>query len=383
MLAFHLYYFQLQILTSIWIPAVKGALPLAPYTQDDTLNDTFKETSKELQKSERRKQDISGAKGQGNRQIKGFWTASPKWMWVNEEINVSLSVEESESILSKYKNGTITFMGDSQMGRLHKILLSQFGSCTPLNQMIKRCGIVEKYLGLKLRKKWIAPNMTRLEGPIAHGLFNHGCNDMSAASWGRQICMARSKGPSSITTEFLGVEFCRDVEMQNQLFGTTQESVVHYLQGLSSRPSLIVVNSGLHEVAAVERATRLELKFRTWRAEAFRKFCKAWGNIYERNLRWYLGLITRHLPGVPVVFLSTSLMHGNSTGKNAGKNILIRHFNERAARVVRKLGLHMLDVMPVLDNEECQPLFTDGIHLATVYYKVVLNLLLRLLDTIL
>ena len=320
--------------------------------------------------------------------IRGFWTKSPTWTWINVGFNSSLPPNITESIFTQFSNGALTFIGDSQMLALYSKLMQRFHSCKSLNTKVEKCGQVTKYLGLKQRTIWKPPNRSRLEGPIAYGLSNPGCTDMAGGEWGRQVCMTRIDGGIPVTTEYLGVEFSRDLEMQNEIFDTTQESVISYLQNLTVRPSVILMNEGLHEVVAIDWASDIEQKFNEFRSTnftSFLDFCQHWADVYEINLRWFLGLITSRLPGIPVVFISTSLMQGNEGGKNPGKNILIRHFNEKAASIMSSLGQNMVDVTPLLDNEECQPLYTDWIHLAEhsgVYYDVVWDLVLRRLEVI-
>jgi hypothetical protein len=174
------------------------------------------------------------------------------------------------------------------------------------------------------------------------------------------------------------MEFCRDVAMQSELFSTTQENVIYYLKHSRIPPSWIVFNSGAHEVALIDRISGIEKKFEASNGTEFLAFCRLWGDIYEKNLNWILNLLLS-MNGVRVLFITTSLVQGNRKGP---KNILIRHLNERAALVIETLKQHILDVTPLLDNEECRPLYTDSIHLQQVYYKAVVEMILQRLHAI-
>ena len=97
---------------------------------------------------------------------------------------------------------------------------------------------VANYLGVSRIGNWTTPNMS-VEGPT--GNVNHfgnvkpWCSDCSS-------CVARY----CATSEYIPVEFARDVEIQAQGLPTTQHVVGDYLSKSPQR--LCIVNAGLHDM---------------------------------------------------------------------------------------------------------------------------------------
>jgi hypothetical protein len=198
--------------------------------------------------------------------IEGYWSHS--WKWINKGCQHQLTLKESMLYLSTYMEGKIVFIGDSQMRSLRASFQSLYpnGNCKEdSKQRAGRCGIVKKYFRLKEPSVWVPPNHTLLEGPISHGLQNPDCNDMRS-TWGVHRCKAPATG-SAAALEFLGVEYARDVEMQNALFNTTQDSAIHCLRRSADRASAIVVNTGIHDALLVSSQLCPDLETRIFSRE--------------------------------------------------------------------------------------------------------------------
>ena len=264
--------------------------------------------------------------------------------------------------------GKMVFMGDSQMKNLGGSFISLFqqGNCKEdKTKRTDRCGIVSNYFRLPEPRVWVRPNHRLLEGPIAHGLQNPGCNDMKS-TWGLYRCGAPAVH-SSVSLELLGVEFARDVEMQNALFNSTQESTIHYLVNSTDRVSVVVVNTGLHDALVVPKLCP-DLETRELPpGTSLREFVRPWVDLYEGNLRWYLTLMRQQLPGVPILLLTTSLMRA-SEAKHRRTNAMIRDMNARAAAVAGGLGIESVDVQPLLDSGRANLLYTDNVHAGAQKY---------------
>ena len=143
---------------------------------------------------------------------------------------------------------------------------------------------------------WQIPNFTKGEGPLAFGLLNPYCTDCygcdsEIVQWtimpqdSTDMCPVQRKyihhdtytGPSS--GGFLSIEFARDVELQTNKYGTTQENLIsHYvaqywnhpmrLQYAFGRP-ICVVGTG-HNDARIPNNTL---------------------PIYLHNIQWYMDLL--------------------------------------------------------------------------------------------
>ena len=221
--------------------------------------------------------------------------------------------------------------------------------------------------------EWRAPAWSLLEGPIANGLENHGCTDMRSAGSTSFQC-------EKVAIEFLAVEFTRDVEVQAGPYATTQEALAHYLRNLSSpAPAAVVINTGIHDVALVDKAVgglnKLPLADG---AAAFAAFARPWADLYERNLAVHLARMAAGLPGVPVVFVMTSPLRP----EHVRRNLLIEAFNARAARVAARLGVLTVDPWPLLRAPRALKLYRDRIHASlgdNIYYHVLWGHIMRLL----
>ena len=184
--------------------------------------------------------------------IQGYW--SHEWTWINEGCEHRLTVNESMHYLSSYMKGKMVFVGDSQMRGLRGSFFKLFktGECTEnTEKRVQRCGIVSEYFGLTKPIVWERPNHTLLVGPIGNGWLNPGCNDMRSI-WGSYQCEVPAT-QSAVSMEFLGVEYARDVEMQNTLFDSTQESAINYLRTSTDNVSVLLVNTGVHDVFIMHR----------------------------------------------------------------------------------------------------------------------------------
>ena len=109
-------------------------------------------------------------------------------------------------------------------------------------------------------------------------------------------------------------------------------------------------------------------------------FARRWGEVYEGNLRWYLGLLRKALtpqpPRVAPQFLlvTTSPMRA---AENSVKNAIIDELNTRATRVMRMLGHDVLDISHMLRSDSAQSMYTDRVHAVAPYYTAVVDLIAR------
>jgi hypothetical protein len=209
-------------------------------------------------------------------------------------------------------------------------------------------------------------------------LQNPGCNDMKS-TWGMHRCELPVTR-STLALECLGVEYARDVEMQSTRFKNTQDSVIHYLRNSPDRVSAIVVNTGVHDAFIVSSKLCPDLETRALQpGTSLDELLRPWADLYEGNLRRYLGRMRKQLPGAPILFLTTAVMRaaGGNRTENRRINALIRAMNARAARVAGGLGIELVDVQPLLDSERANELYSDRVHAHahnSAYYAAVRDL---------
>ena len=169
---------------------------------------------------------------------------------------------------------------------------------------ISRCNLNVPF-GLDTRKDgvWFPPT-DGLEGPTAVGLEQHYCSDCRGCGTRLLHCVpyrvddARAavaklnpdKQLSLIYGGNIGIEFARDVELQSDLFPTTQENVAYFLQQEFNNPDHLaiwekptcLVNTGHHDVT-ISGLTQEQ---------------------YIENVRWYLELLAEQCQHI--VWLSTT-----------------------------------------------------------------------------
>ena len=155
-----------------------------------------------------------------------------------------------QSVINTKNGRQILFMGDSTMYKLWKeARVFQKRQSFPSRMIAtSRCDWLKSF-GIKPSKVWEKPNLTK-EGPAAYGLENHWCTDCSGCN---SHVLFIKEGPDSqiLLTDYIAVEFSRDVEMQSDLGNTTQETISRYLLLQNKFYSLCVMNEGAHDQALV------------------------------------------------------------------------------------------------------------------------------------
>eukprot|EP00173_Palmaria_palmata_P001041 Plantae.Rhodophyta-Palmaria_palmata.ctg1547.p1 GENE.Plantae.Rhodophyta-Palmaria_palmata.ctg1547~~Plantae.Rhodophyta-Palmaria_palmata.ctg1547.p1 ORF type:complete len:469 (-),score=28.09 Plantae.Rhodophyta-Palmaria_palmata.ctg1547:282-1688(-) len=144
-------------------------------------------------------------------------------------------------------------------------------------------------------KEWIRPSAS--EGPMMHGLQNPFCQDCMGCNSNFLECTVSDTQATAITTSsssplcslnnntqvdlshggYVSVEFARDVEVQSDLYTTTQENMIHYLKSSWNSERLVqefgrpvcVVSTGIHDVTIPNMTMP----------------------IYLENVEWYLNLL--------------------------------------------------------------------------------------------
>ncbi|CAG2217231.1 unnamed protein product [Mytilus edulis] len=111
-----------------------------------------------------------------------------------------------------------------------------------------RCNLIS-YLGQQKRSNWTKPSST--EGPVGYGLTHPFCTDCSGCNSALFNC-------GEIKTEYISVEYARDVEIQSTIGNTTQEAVSLYFN--SNFTNVCVVNSGFHDMVLPALTDRLYVK---------------------------------------------------------------------------------------------------------------------------
>ena len=194
------------------------------------------------------------------------------------------------------------YAGDSTMkklllnGRVHetqqtapKDFIEKSGSFECFKKEGQRCERNLVFdLPFRTNHTWFPPG--KLEGPLLYGRENPYCTDCAGCFSRIMLCEPvpnqpkpdiEKMSPSEIynwtyATHF-GMEFARDVEIQTDMFPTSQENVAHYLHQTWNRPAILetwekpicVINTGHHDVI-IETMTQ---------------------ELYVENVRWYLRLM--------------------------------------------------------------------------------------------
>ena len=221
---------------------------------------------------------------------------------VSEQIDASL-LRTSAVPLEQHR---WLFLGDSTMSRLFANygLKRHFIDTAPIRKVCPqyscnqistgRCNTNEVFqLARRQDGQWSSPDYTRGEGPIKFGMENPYCQDCSGCDSAlltcanpqvtTESCFHGNNNTTTAATDrgiyggYISVEFARDVEVQTDLFNTTQENLALYLEREWNSPSLVedfgrpicVVSTGNHDVA-IPNITK---------------------TAYLLNVQWYLHLL--------------------------------------------------------------------------------------------
>ncbi|XP_063404450.1 uncharacterized protein LOC134687921 [Mytilus trossulus] len=142
---------------------------------------------------------------------------------------------------------SVVFLGDSCMYRLFLVILGKKRPCK-VQKQADRCNLIS-YLGQQRRSNWTKPSSE--EGPVGYGLTHPFCTDCSGCNSALFSC-------GEIKTEYISVEYARDVEIQSTIGNTTQEVVSLYFN--SNFTNVCVVNSGFHDMVLPALTDQLYVK---------------------------------------------------------------------------------------------------------------------------
>jgi hypothetical protein len=302
-------------------------------------------------------------------------------------------------------------LGDSQTYRLFTHLNKLLGSCEN-EKMGGRCEDMN-YLKMsreEMREWWQSarpvgssdgseegpgavpgtPLPADDEGPVAYGLHNlgHGCRDCQGVSELKPCSAAQVLTPSprspllyfqcdarlsvcrdktgifstaQMEVEYLAVEFTRDVSLRSPDHATTQEAIAAYLA--DRKVDYVVFNTGLHDTALKDSSPAS----------------------YARNLRAYVALLRRRLPGARLLWIATSAVRPDMQPdiyRNVTTNDKIHAYNAVAAAVMAAAGIPVVDPFPLSQLPSFQALNDDGVHYPGrdgVYYELMAWSVLQML----
>lgn len=241
------------------------------------------------------------------------------------------------------------FFGDSTMmrlfshGRLSMGTKAQQGRRTTCRDTTVRghnCNALTRVLGMELSTEWVPPH-AGVEGPVSNLTnYQRGCTDMRSGGTHVVECVNATR----TTRSLFPCEYARDVELQSQEYGTTQEN---YGAFLSRRPvDVCVINNGLHDMTIPNITIAQYLSNVQWQLEALSKGC--------RRFIWLTMSAARAHPTLDKMYIQD--------------NISIKRWNTLVAARVQKIPGIDVFVMDVFPRSKIEP-HKDNVHLNHGYYK--------------
>lgn len=313
----------------------------------------------------------------------GIWRVLPgnTWEWTSKSCSASILPEKrTKCQLSIPK---MVLLGDSQMFHLAHVMLRGMSvfSCVVMKSG-GRCGLLDTYYDIKQLpdQEYQKPNFSKLEGPVSNGLEHPGCTDCGGCDAFLSTCDYSSQ--TTVTLEYLPMEFVLDVELQSTFARTTQENILHYLAQSrgSLADSVLVVNAGLHDllvIAAHNHGTNVEngmgeyLETLNLDTETVAIYTEQ----YRQNVMWLASLLKDHNVS-RAIFIATSAIKQPREKSNQ----IIRSFNMHARSVMESFGYDFIDSFALLDSVDAQQLYSDNVHVHNgggIYYETIRDLLLR------
>lgn len=176
--------------------------------------------------------------------IKDTVTARPK-KYCEWKTNLKDCYEMLMSALHEQKSWN--FLGDSGMANIPYYISLRWPFENSFNVTTRRQSCQNlAYYGLPPPKHgWIAPDVSKGEGPIGHGRENPYCMDCQKC-W--NVLIDNPTTPD-VFVEYLVVEYARDVSIPSLVTNTTQETAIYYMN--SKPPAVCVVSAGILDAAIV------------------------------------------------------------------------------------------------------------------------------------
>lgn len=267
----------------------------------------------------------------------------------------------SEGIISKWY-----FMGDSTMFRLKEAWERQHTEITQLLREPPRNKKLDQYYGIpKNESLWVPPNHSNFEGPVgrAESPFYMDCSNCKN-TWLRlpTSLFQEDAGDANITTnatdvdtEWLGVEYSKDVSYPTEHGKTSQETVGWYItkqekQGHSGRTAC-VVTVGLHDMKFVVKPYDMTTQDYVKQAHA-----------YQAILQQACGSSNSSTPPLLIWMPMSAVMGKTNTPQ---RNSIIEDWN-RAVRTTLPKGWIYMDIYPKSRKTK----HTDNVHLDdSLYYE--------------
>lgn len=318
---------------------------------------------------------------------------------VSEQIEASLQQlrEDNKTMVSLERHRWL-FLGDSTMGKLfytsslknHLIHGAPVMTVCPHYRCSKvragRCNLAESMkLTRRSQSEWRQPNFTMGEGPFVFGLANPFCLDCSGCYSGWLWCrngnhvasddpnnetrcsFSKNTGSSGFYGGYASVEFARDVEIQTDLYTTTQENVMQHIQrewNDNNEPNgpmlsdfgrpICVVSTGHHDIV-IPNTTRLA---------------------YLTNVIWYLNLFSAQCDHIIWLANNSPLTDDYNQTKNetsarnlAVRDILLHHDSFR----------NQASFIDIFAASQVDGWHFDNIHMNKTWYELLGSMFLKII----
>lgn len=229
---------------------------------------------------------------------------------------------------------------------------------------VGRCETNE-VLNLTKPRHWSPPNFTKSEGPLAFGAKNPFCHDCTGCESAVIYCESdatytpcpHTSSSRGLYGSYLSVEFARDVEIQSELYDTTQQNLVHYVErdwnaGRAVRDfglPICVVSTGHHDVG-ISNVTLAG---------------------YLSNVEWFVDLLSAQCDHI--IWLSNNCPRAESYEQKMNKtqewNLGVRD------RLHRRNNTSFVDIF------EASIMYhhADNIHMDNTWYKLLGAMFLKII----
>lgn len=275
---------------------------------------------------------------------------------IQGEFHINVTKEEFENALLEstplqFPENHIVFLGDSTMYRRMMWVMQYVPKgCLGNHIVFDRCNLNQQW-GIPPPAQWRVPH---LEGP--YSAKEQGCTDCHGCPTTRI-----EKLLCNSSLEYIAMEFFRDVEIQSDLWSTSQENILHYylvpkykdLKGVT-----FIFASGIHDVQLGNATCD--------------RFC-----VVEKNMKWLIKLWKDNLPNVHFVWLGHSTTQSDVRYSQTAE--VMRRVDEIAIELCRQ---NHISTFNFFDTSTRFPDFLeDNIHHTRRYYVAQSKIVLKVIDS--
>ncbi|GKY93428.1 hypothetical protein MPSEU_000310300 [Mayamaea pseudoterrestris] len=232
---------------------------------------------------------------------------------------------------------------------------------------------------------WRPPNLDLGEGPVVFGLTHHFCSDCAQCRTTVRVCSLANESQSCLDTiqradnvqdplkqqnsslvygGFIKAEFARDVEMQSDLFTTTQENNAVFINASYNSDGLVrdwgkpyCIVSTAHHDAGIQNMTREK---------------------YLANVEWYLGVLNSHCESI--IWLGATAPKQTEPFPYPQTVNQTRSWNAGVQEIVERMPELNTVFMDVLEASRLAE-HHDNIHMGGDWYQVLASFFWSVVST--